>query len=181
MIGQEHIGVSPPTMAPTIVELVLLSADGDGLRFRTASGELNPGGHPDRLALALSGLDLGEPAGLIHSTSWRFQVDRMVVTYAALPDPAPDHTARPLTGARLATSDDPLAPSPEQVDPGAVAVHACRHLAYLRHTDALVAARASAAARLWSLIGTFRPTVAGRLPHLSPVYSVGAKHSMQLL
>lgn len=155
-----------PTRAGTrhsVVETVLLSSNGGELRYRVRSAELARGGHPDRLAFELSGLDPADPAGLLHSTSWRFDADRIVVTYAALPDPAPDHTVRPLAGSSLAVSVDPLAPSPDRIDAAAVVLHACRHLAYLHRTDPVVADRAASAPELWTVIATYTPALGGRL------------------
>jgi hypothetical protein len=70
-----------------------------------------------------------------------------------------------------ASSDDPLAPAPARIRAGDVAVHACRHLAYLRHTDPLVTDLAAAEPDLWNLIAAVAPAVAGLLvqPGLTPV------------
>jgi hypothetical protein len=53
--------------------------------------------------------------------------------------------------------------SPESVSTDDVAAHACRHLAYLRHTDPIVERRARAAPELWAFIDEFAPAVAGLL------------------
>jgi hypothetical protein len=147
-----------------MVEVVLLSVlpcPAAVLRYRTRTAVLDGGRHPDEVARDLAGLG-GDRAGLLHSTSWRFQRDRVVLTYAALPDPDPaGAVAVPVDGG--ATSDDPLAPAPLRIGAGDVAAHACRHLAYLRHTDPLVAERAGTAPGLWRLIAAFTPTVAGLL------------------
>lgn len=161
------------------MEVVLLSAGrparagrtpaGPALRYRTRTATLPGGRHPDDVARDLAGLR-GGPAGLLHSTSWRFQHDRVVLTYAALPDADPAGAVEVPVGGG-ATSDDPLAPAPVRIRADDVAAHACRHLAYLRHTDPLVAERADAALELWNLIAAFTPTVAGLLiqPELTPV------------
>jgi hypothetical protein len=150
-----------------LVEVVLLSTDPSltAVRYRMRTATLSGGRHPDDVARELAGVD-----GLLHSTSWRFQRDRVVLTYAALPDPHPVRTvAVPLDGG--ATSDDPLAPAPARIRASDVAAHACRHLAYLRHTDPLVAGRADADPHLWDLIAALTPTVAGLLvqPGITPV------------
>jgi hypothetical protein len=161
----------PPTGAGAgaVVEVVLLSADPGGTpRYRMRTAALVGDQHPDDLARDLAGLGT-DPAGLLHSTSWRFRNNRVVLTYAALPDPAPvGAVAVPVDGG--AASDDPLAPAPARIRAGDVAAHACRHLAYLRHTDPLVAARATGAPGLWRLLDAFTPTVAGLLvqPDLTP-------------
>jgi hypothetical protein len=150
----------------TVVEVVLLSVTGDGLRYRMRTASLAGRRHPDDVARDLAALD-DEPAGLLHSTSWRFHRNRVVLTYAALPDPAPSG-AVPVPPGGGASSDDPLAPAPGRITAGDVAVHACRHLAYLRHTDPLVAGRASAAPALWQWLERFSPTVAGLLVQPEP-------------
>ncbi|GAA0917654.1 hypothetical protein [Virgisporangium aurantiacum] len=150
-----------------VVEVVLLSADPSSvLRYRMRAAGLTGGRHPDEVAREVAGVD-GDPAGLLHSTSWRFQRDRVVLTYAALPDVYPAG-AVPVPADGGATSDDPLAPAPARIRPGDVAAHACRHLAYLRHIDPLVADRAGTAPHLWRLIEAFTPTVAGLLVQPDP-------------
>jgi hypothetical protein len=150
----------------TVVEVVLLSATSRGLRYRMRTASLAGRRHPDDVARDLSGL-ADEPAGLLHSTSWRFHRNRVVLTYAALPDPDP-RGAAPVPAGGGATSDDPLAPTPGRITAGDVAVHACRHLAYLRHTDPLVAGRVPADPALWRWLERFSPTVAGLLVQPEP-------------
>jgi hypothetical protein len=150
-----------------LVEVVLLSTDPSltGVRYRMRTAPLASGRYPDDLARDLAGFGAGlngDPTGLLHSTSWRFQRDRVVLTYAALPDPDPAG-AVPVPADGGATSDDPLAPAPARIRAGDIAAHACRHLAYLRHTDPVVAECADAAPPLWDLIAEFTPTVAGLL------------------
>jgi len=99
----------------------------------------------------------------LHSTSWRYERGRIVLTYAALPDPEPAACLNPVPPAIRSVSAGPLAPSPGSVSLGDVAAHACRHLAYLRHVDAMVAARTQAAPELWALIDDYVPAVAGLL------------------
>jgi hypothetical protein len=147
-----------------VVETVLLGVADTRLTFQIRRQQLGDGDHPDDLARTLGGLDRGTASGaLLHSTSWRFSSGGVLLTYAALPDPDPS-TAH-ILGSEIpvAASPDPLAPSPNQVGDEQVAAHACRHLAYLRHTDPVVAAAASGIPALWDLIGTYQPDVAGLL------------------
>jgi hypothetical protein len=153
----------------TEVELILLSLGPGGLRFRSVSAPLDRGTHPDTVARALSGLGPDDGAALIHSTSWRFCGGRIILTYAALPDPAP-YGAHPVPLWPAAGSGQALAPSPGDLEPADVAVHACRHLAYLHRTDPLVAHCAAAAPALWTTLDTYAPAVAGR--PLSPLRTV---------
>ncbi|MEH1127429.1 hypothetical protein [Micromonospora sp. CPCC 206061] len=143
-----------------LVEVVLLSARGGGVCFRTVTGWLGTGEHPDAYARSLAGAGVG----LLHSTSWRYAAGGIVLTYAALPDPDPAAPAEPVPDLPAVHGADPLAPSPAVVRPVDVAAHACRHLAFLRHTDPQVATHAGGA--LWTLLGGFAPAVAGRPPAL---------------
>jgi len=135
------------------VETVLLTSRAGRLYFRIRAGALG-----DRPARS------GPAARLLHSTSWRFTAEGLVLTYAAVPDPRPDLPAAPVPTRPLPRSDDSLAPSPTGIGPAEAAAHACRHLAYLRHTDPVVAGCAASAPALWRLIDAFTPTVAGLLP-----------------
>jgi len=141
---------------------VLLSTGHGRLWYRVRHADLGTAA-PDDVARQLSGLAAGDAAGLLHSTSWRFEAGRVVLTYVALPDPAPGPGRRPVPSVSRCASAGPLAPSPESVSTDDVAAHACRHLVYLRHTDPLVAGRARATPELWALIDEFLPAVAGLL------------------
>lgn len=145
------------------VETILLSATHGRLHFRVRRAPLPDGGHPDALARELAGFHDVDSGRLLHSTSWRYAHGRVVLTYAALPDPDPSD-AVPLDLWRpLAYADDPMAPALTQVDDEDVAAHACRHLAYLRRTDPLVALTADVAPQLWDLLAGLSPAVAGLL------------------
>ncbi|WP_405107924.1 hypothetical protein OG559_25265 [Micromonospora sp. NBC_01405] len=171
-----HIAAAPTTLPlPTVVvEVLLISADQDGLRFRATAAPLRDE-HPDVVARSLAELPPERLDGLLHSTSWRFVGRRLTVTYVALPDPRPGAPTTPVEPTPVLGSGDPLAPSPAEIRPVDVAVHACRHLAFLRQTDPTVAATAVAGApMLWRLITEFTPAVAGALarnttPVLLPV------------
>ncbi|WP_027346130.1 hypothetical protein [Hamadaea tsunoensis] len=145
---------------PSAVE-VLLFSEADGLlRYRAAAADRPPGVHPDDLAIDLSGLTLCTPGALLHSTSWRYAADRIVLTYAALPDPWP-RDVLPVPSDAMVVSASPLMPSPATVDVAAVATHAVRHLALLVTTDPVVAAAAVEAPELWALIAKQPPGPAG--------------------
>ncbi|MEV4623208.1 hypothetical protein AB0J74_31425 [Asanoa sp. NPDC049573] len=146
----------------TIVEVVLLSAEGGTLRFRTVSAPLPAGTHPDDLALHLSGLRLCTPGATLHSTSWRYAAGSVVLTYAALPDPAPSHTI-PLSPDRMVIGGTALTPSPPHVDADAVAAHAARHLALLASTDPVVADAVTDQPEIWDLLGKLPAGPAGAL------------------
>jgi len=165
-------GPYPATAGPRTgrvrVETVLLSARSGRLCHRTRALRLCDGEHPDAVARRLAGFDRpgpADPARLLHSTSWRYEDTGVVLTYVALPDPAPDSGLRPAAEPvplRAPYATDPLAPALAGLTAGDVAVHAVRHLAYLRRTDPLVAATASAAPELWALIDELDPALAGR-------------------
>jgi hypothetical protein len=159
-------GDEPPGSAAMIpgvrahVETVLLSARGGQLCFRAVSRPLGTAEHPDACARSLA----GSGVRLLHSTSWRHTGDGIVLTYVALPDPDPAALAEPVPDLPPTHGPDPLTPSPAVVRPVDVAAHACRHLAFLRHTDPQVADAATGMRELWDLIDVFTPAVAGLLP-----------------
>jgi hypothetical protein len=144
-----------------LVEVVLLSTRGGGVCFRAVTRWLDTGEHPDACARSLAGAGVG----LLHSTSWRPAAGGIVLTYAALPDPDPEAPAEPVPDLPAVHGADPLAPSPAAVRPVDVAAHACRHLAFLRHTDPHVATHLDTP--LWMLLAAFTPAVAGRPPVLA--------------
>jgi len=151
-------------MAVTVVETVLFSVQAGRLAFRVRRKRLSGGDHPDALARRLAGLDrASDRAGLLHSTSWRFEGGVVVLTYAAVPDPTPIG-ASPLDPERGAPYPmDPLAPGAVRLTPHDVAGHAGRHLSYLRRTDPLVARAADGQVELWDAIGRYEPALAGAL------------------
>jgi hypothetical protein len=147
---------------PVVVETVLLSARAGQVWFRTVARQLGAEEHPDICARSLA----GPGVGLLHSTSWRHADGGIVLTYVALPDPAPTADAFPVPDLPAVRGMSALAPSPPVVLPSDVAAHACRHLAFLRHTDPHIAAHTADAGALWDLIDMFTPAVAGLLdPH----------------
>lgn len=79
--------------------LVLRLLDDRALGHRWSRGSLGQGNDPDERALQLVGCS----DGLFPSTSWRVDQDgRVVLTYAALPDPARDSWS-PAPGRATAT------------------------------------------------------------------------------
>ncbi|MFI5938194.1 hypothetical protein [Actinoplanes sp. NPDC051494] len=161
-----HPSATPPTAdepivpgSAVVVETFVLGSVDAQVTYRAARRGLSGGEHPDAAARELAGVG---PDGLLHSTSWRFAEGRIVLTYAALPDPEP-WTATVLRGAGRppAAGADPLTPSPERVGDADVVAHACRHLAFLHGTDPVVAATAEQHPALWELLDAHRPTVAG--------------------
>lgn len=148
---------------PSTVEVLLFSEAGGLLRFRAVRERLDPATHPDDLARGLSGLTACTPGAALHSTSWRYEDAGVVLTYAALPDPRPWDT-RPVVLDAMVSGAGPLSPSPIALDLGAVAAHACRHLALLVTTDDDVALAARELPGLWDLVTKLPPAVAGGIP-----------------
>jgi hypothetical protein len=106
-----------------VVEVLLLRLEQDRIAYRSGRTTAAPGADLDAVALALAGL---EDDAVLHSTSWRREDDRLVVTYAALPDPRPDLPAEPLVAPAVVAGSTPLAPSPEQLHEHHVAATATR-------------------------------------------------------
>ncbi|GAA2574511.1 hypothetical protein GCM10010435_57590 [Winogradskya consettensis] len=157
-------------LALVAVETLLIGVHDGHLTYRAAEEGLADNEHPDAAARRLAGF--GSPLGslgsgrLIHSTSWRFDAGRIVLTYAALPDPDPATAQRfPASGAMTATGTA-LDPSPPHVDRADVIAHAARHLAFLHRTDPAVAEAALEQPPLWALLDAYQPDVAGPVrPH----------------
>lgn len=142
----------------TVVEVFRLGMRDARLTYRVSQHRLTGDVHPDVVARRLAG---SGQVDVLHSTSWRFEAGRILLTYVALPDPDPRDAVTLDPSAEIAAGEDPLSPSPERIERSAVAAHACRHLAFLRHTDPVVASAASLQPRLWELISAFQPDVAG--------------------
>lgn len=142
------------------VEVIVLRATAAGLAYRRRVAPLEPDADPDRAATVLVG---GEPA-VLHSTSWRRDpAGCLLLTYAALPDPRPEHAAVPLVDTVIAVGQDPRRPSPAVVGVDQVAAHAVRHLELLRRTDPVVAAALGAHPALEVAVAAAEPAPAGQL------------------
>jgi predicted PurR-regulated permease PerM len=154
----------PALRPPVLVEVILLSAEPEQpgqLRYRSESAVLTAG--PDDLAASLAELD--HPHAILHSTSWRFADDVVVLTYAALPDPDPHLPTRPVPLGQVVTSGDPEEPDP-QPDLDNVAAHACRHLAFLMKTDSAVAEAIGQHSGVDQVLQALTPAAAGQLATL---------------
>jgi hypothetical protein len=162
---------------PVTVELLLLGARDGELTYRRLAVPLPRGVEPDALARETLGGRLG-PGSVLHSTSWRFERGELVITFAVAPDPDPATGGGLLADTvadTVAQGADGRHPSAE-ADHAEVAAHACRHLAFLRATDATVAEASRAQPTVWRLISAFTPRVAGELegeppdPATAPAY-----------
>jgi hypothetical protein len=163
--GANRMPPAPAAGVGVAVETILLGWVGPFLTYRAVRARLADPDQPDALARTLAGFDQPDrhPAGLLHSTSWRFEPGAGVLTYAALPDPMPGLGCRIEPDTGIACGTDQYAPSPQHIHLANVAVHACRHLAFLRRCDPLVAAQARRLPELWTLIDEHRPAPAGLL------------------
>ena len=137
-----------------VVEVLLLRRLADGLlAFRQVRDEAPRDADLDRVAHELAG-PLDGPAGaVLHSTSWRVErAGRLVVTYAALPDPDPGRPAVPLLEPAVVVGPTSLRPSPEVLHGHHVAAHAVRHLADLAQRDPVVRAATALQPELWEAV-----------------------------
>lgn len=154
-----------PATAPGVtvcIETLLLGVRDNRLTYRVAEHALGDEDHPDDLARRLAGFgEAGDARQVLHSTSWRFSAGRIVLTYAALPDPDPSGAMLVAGPGTTASGVDAVTPSPEHVAQADVVTHAARHLAFLHHTDELVAQAAARHPRMWDLLDAYRPDVAG--------------------
>ncbi|MGX6607480.1 hypothetical protein ACWKSP_35945 [Micromonosporaceae bacterium Da 78-11] len=156
----------PVSWAAVAVETLLLGAHNGHLTYRAARQDLLGNEHPDTAAHRMAGFTSEQrpDGGILHSTSWRFDAGQIVLTYAALPDPDPSTASTLHAPPEPARGSDLFTPSPPQVQQTDVVAHACRHLAFLNHTDPTVTAASRRQPELWKLLDAYRPDVAGRLP-----------------
>ena len=158
-----------PGTGSVAVETIVLGVHAGHLTYRLDRQDLPDDEHPDatarRLARFSTSVSTGFSTGvgqMLHSTSWRFSSGRIVLTYAALPDPMAATATVLGPPAAPAIGADPLNPSPPAVGPGDVVAHACRHLTFLRRTDPVVAAASRHHPGLWALLDAYQPDVAGQ-------------------
>lgn len=143
--GARAVGQAQPGYARVQVEVLALMLDKGRiylLRPQDVPSWQTPfrsEAHPhDTVLRALEARQL-EPA-LIHSTSWRYQHDTLVLTYIAVLNepPAVIETFRldPVIGGRIARGSA-MAP-PKEISSAAVVDHAVQHLAHLARQDGAV-------------------------------------------
>lgn len=142
--------------ARVVVEVLVLRVDGDGrLAYRVAHLQLGDR-TPDAVALDAAGVTCAAPVGTVsHSTSWRYDDGRVVLTYAVAPEPQPHLPAERLARVGIVCSPDPLHPSPDGLHDHHVAAHAVRHLTQLAATDPTVARAAAARPDLWRALAGY--------------------------
>lgn len=123
---------SGPAGKAVSVQLLRIGVLDGVLRWSSTCRGLGDGQAPDDLARALAKLpNLPADSGLaLHSTSWRFERGRVVLTYALFPDPGV-RASWAGVGEHVAISEGPVNPSPQQLCDASVAAHAARHLADL--------------------------------------------------
>jgi hypothetical protein len=163
---------------PIMVEVWPLAADEAGI-WLVSGGEAwctntpvqsdsDPHGDVE-LLLAMRGA--GPDTVLLHSTSWRTDLPRLVVTYVAVVNAGPAVRVRwPLAlpvslefAGQVRPKPHGPAERPTDVADDAVLVHAVRHLAWLRETDPGATA---------SLDDVWRAHLSGLRPALAGLYSV---------
>lgn len=109
-----------------VVELVAARIVGEELRFTIQTAACPRTGDPDataRAELATLFPDLWLRQAIVHSTSWRYEDERIVLTYLGYSDEF-EVAPLPLTIPLARASDITRGPA-------AVAAHAIRHLAFL--------------------------------------------------
>jgi hypothetical protein len=161
---------------PVVVEVWPVAADEAGLWLASGAGpwradspvpsDSDPHGEVE-LLLAMRGA-LGDVA-LLHSTSWRTDVPRLVLTYVAVVDAGAAVRVRWPEALPVSLEfADTVRPAPHgptespTVAEDAVLLHGLRHLAFLLETDASAAG---------ALDGDWRGHLAGLRPALAGMYS----------
>lgn len=148
-----------------LAEVLFARIGGGTLRFQVARFDLDrASGDPDDVVERFVEERLRGPDALrvVHSTSWRYESGRVVLSYLAYSD-------RLELGGRSRRARLSALPDPEKKIRGrdrdrAVAAHALRHLAFLAAQDpATYEAKLSSATR--RELRRLRPAAAGRVQH----------------
>ncbi len=162
------------------VEVVLLATDDEGvLAWRAQVVDLDDAGDPDDAAWAVVRAAGGT---LSHSTSWRWDGERVVLTYATVLPTAADETFESLPEPAIVGSHDVTHPRPRIVHGHHVAAHAIQHLADLARRDPVVRASSqrTETARTWAAIGAVAasiPTDAHLRAHREAHETFGSAHA----
>lgn len=139
-------------MLDVYVEVIAFRQE-EKLKWRRVHGILKKTEKPDEAALRLLGLRQEAFDGMCHSTSWRYETDnRIVLTYAVVPDPDLGAEAAVLSGDVIPASIDPLRPAPPNLRPDHIAVHAVHHLAELSRRDVTVKTQVNRYPELWNTL-----------------------------
>jgi hypothetical protein len=121
-----------------------------------------------RVELARLGLVNGHSARYAHSTSWRYEDGRTLLTYLVWVDPGVLQGLRTsrlsLVAAGAPRSSGPLAPRPDKLCNNDVLMHALRHLRYLiiEKKEAWIAETVGGRATC-DLLFRLEPALAGRI------------------
>jgi hypothetical protein len=120
------------------VEVLFLAVDSAGvLAWRARSIDLDDASDPDEAAWAIVRSVGGT---LSHSTSWRWDGERVVLTYATVLPALADEEFEALPEPAIVGSHDVTHPRPRVVHGHHVAAHAIQHLADLARRDPVVRA-----------------------------------------
>jgi len=126
---------------------------GEKLEWRRVEGAIQKNEKPDEAALRLLSLGSSPFDGMCHSTSWRFETEnRIVLTYAVIPDPDPGSAACVLSGDVILASIDPLRPAPPNLRTEHIALHAVHHLAELSRRDVTVKNQVDRYPEMWNML-----------------------------
>jgi hypothetical protein len=141
------------------VEVVVLATDARGvLAWRAHLADHAEAVDPDDTAWAVVRAAGGT---LSHSTSWRWDGERVILTYATVLPTAADATFESLPEPAIVGSHDVTHPRPPIVHGHHVAAHAVQHLADLARRDPVVraASQRTETARTWAAIGAVAASI----------------------
>lgn len=133
--------------------------------------ELPPGRHPTQVVVEALARELDEvfdqSRSVVHSTSWRYEGEYLVLSYlAALPPLADAPHGFVLRPVRTRAAQPGRTGDPGAIPVMEVVAHGLRHLAMLRISDPTVA---TTLARRWhELLACWNPLPAGLLDHCLP-------------
>lgn len=154
-------------VAVEVFAVAVTGAENAGLEYMRLEGALEGGLNPDDRARGLAS-QATEELRLIHSTSWRWELDgRIVLTYLAWAgDGGLAGGARPLPELAPPGQTDPLHPRPAEIRELDPLAHGLRHLAFLLRTDIDGSVAEALGPRACVELKRFEPTVAGEMQNI---------------
>jgi hypothetical protein len=148
-----------------LAEILFARIGKSDLRFQVARFALDGRGEPDRVVRNYADVRLGEPDALrvVHSTSWRYEQGKIVLTYLVYSDRLRFRgRARRVRISALPSAEQAAGDGKDR--DRQVAAHALRHLALLVAEDPKTyEAKLSGATR--RTLRRLRPAAAGRVRH----------------
>jgi hypothetical protein len=153
-----------------IQEYIFVRLNPEGaLTYRLHYKDMEAGVTPDEDARVALGWADGLPDhALLHSTSWRYRDDSIILTWFVLPD-HPHRQGYTLLEPQVEIEDnlDAAHPAPPEILITNVIYHALRHMAFLEFTDEVTREALTYYPEIAKIIRETNPGIAGQFRELS--------------